>query len=216
MAINIVDIGKGLQKYGGWTISQQPYFGPVGKHAPGSYHYSGNAIDVTRQGPDMSAAYPGAPERSWKDLTGDLRYRAEQAKKAGFLTEVLGPGDKGHDTHVHLALDPALNGNANVTPELLQWIATGRTKTKDNQLTDVMPGAAPQQQTTSAENATNSLLEQLFNLNQKQKEVSLKDQLLGNAMAQAIQNRLQSQSPSLLNTVNPYEEALLDPSKVLS
>jgi hypothetical protein len=215
MAINIVDIGKALQKYG-WTVGENPYFGRVGGHAPGSYHYSGNAIDVTRQGPDMSAAYAGGPEKSWRDLTGELKYRAKRAQEAGLFTQVLGPGDAGHDTHVHLALDPALKGNANVTPELLQWVATGRTKTKDNQLTDVMPGAVPQQQTTSAESAANSLLEQLFNLNQKQKEVSLKDQLLGNAMAQAIQKRLQPQSASLLNTVNPYEEALLDPSKVLS
>ena len=209
MAVYITDIAKELKKFG-WTPGQHPDVGTgrVGKHSPGSYHYSGQAIDVTRQGPDMSAAYAGGPEQSWEKLTGDLKFRAKQSN---LFTEVLGPGDPGHSTHTHLAL----KGPVNTTPEMVEWIATGRYKTPEGKLTDVMPGAAPQQQTTSAENATNSLLEQLFNLNQKQKEVSLKDQLLGNVMAQAIQKRLQPQSPSLLNAANPYEDALLDPSKVL-
>jgi len=209
MAVYITDIGRQLQKYG-WTVGENPAFGTgrVGKHAPGSHHYSGNAIDVTRQGADMSAAYAGGPKRSWQDLTGELKYRAKQT---GLFTEVLGPGDAGHSTHTHLAL----KGPVNTTPEMMQWIATGRYKTPEDKLTDVMPGAAPQQQSTSAENAANSLLEQLFNLNQKQKEVSLKDQLIGNVMAQALQKRLQPQPANLLGAVNPYEEALLDPSKVL-
>ena len=209
MAVYITDIGRQLQKYG-WTVGENPAFGTgrVGKHAPGSHHYSGNAIDVTRQGADMSAAYAGGPKRSWQDLTGELKYRAKQT---GLFTEVLGPGDAGHSTHTHLAL----KGPVNTTPEMMQWVATGRYKTPEGKLTDVMPGAAPQQQSTSAENAANSLLEQLFNLNQKQKEVSLKDQLIGNVMAQALQKRLQPQPANLLGAVNPYEEALLDPSKVL-
>jgi hypothetical protein len=75
-------------------------------------------------------------------LTGDLKFRA---KKSGLFTEVLGPGDPGHSTHTHLAL----KGPVNATPELMQWIATGRHKTPEGKLTDVMPGAqlsAPQQQ----------------------------------------------------------------------
>jgi hypothetical protein len=209
MAVYITDIAKKLKEFG-WTPGGHPDVetGRVGKHSPGSYHYSGQAIDVTRQGPDMSAAYVGGPERSWLDLTAELKYRA---KKSGLFTEVLGPGDPGHSTHTHLAL----KGPVNTTPEMMQWVATGRYKTPEGKLTDVMPGAAPQQQSTSAENAANSLLEQLFNLNQKQKEVSLKDQLIGNVMAQALQKRLQPQPANLLGAVNPYEEALLDPSKVL-
>jgi hypothetical protein len=128
---SIVDIGKELQKYG-LRVGENPAFGKVGKHAPGSYHYAGKAIDVTDWRPDVSPAFPGGKPISWKQRTGELSYRA---KKSGLFTEALGPGDPGHGTHVHLALkDPA-----KVTPELLQWIATGRYKTADGKLTDVMP-----------------------------------------------------------------------------
>jgi hypothetical protein len=205
MAVYITDIGRQLQKYG-WTVGENPAFGTgrVGKHAPGSHHYSGNAIDVTRQGADMSAAYAGGPKRSWKDLTGDLKYRA---KKTGLFTEVLGPGDAGHDTHTHLAL----KGPVNTTPEMMQWVATGRYKTPEGKLTDVMPGAATTQ-TASPEASTDTLLKTLFQLGTKEKQASLTDQLIGSAMAQAIQKRLIPQSSIAgLNEANPYESALLNP-----
>jgi hypothetical protein len=209
MAVYITDIGRQLQKYG-WTVGENPAFGTgrVGKHAPGSHHYSGNAIDVTRQGADMSAAYAGGPKRSWKDLTGDLKYRAKQT---GLFTEVLGPGDAGHDTHTHLAL----KGPVNTTPEMMQWVATGRYKTPEGKLTDVMPGAASSQQ-TSPEASTDTLLKALFQLGTKEKQASLTDQLIGGALTQAIQKRLAPQSGvAALIQINPYEDALLDPSKVL-
>jgi hypothetical protein len=209
MAVYITDIGRQLQKYG-WTVGENPAFGTgrVGKHAPGSHHYSGNAIDVTRQGADMSAAYAGGPKRSWKDLTGDLKYRAKQT---GLFTEVLGPGDAGHDTHTHLAL----KGPVNTTPEMMQWVATGRYKTPEGKLTDVMPGATSSQQ-TSPEASTDTLLRALFQLGEKEKQASLADQLIGGAVAQAIQKRLAPQSGvTALSQVNPYEDALLDPSKIL-
>ena len=209
MAVYITDIGRQLQKYG-WTVGENPAFGTgrVGKHAPGSHHYSGNAIDVTRQGADMSAAYAGGPKRSWKDLTGDLKYRAKQT---GLFTEVLGPGDAGHDTHTHLAL----KGPVNTTPEMMQWVATGRYKTPEGKLTDVMPGATSSQQ-TSPEASTDTLLRALFQLGEKEKQASLADQLIGGAVAQAIQKRLAPQSGvTALSQVNPYEDVLLDPSKIL-
>lgn len=210
MAVYITDIGKQLQKYG-WTVGENSAFGTgrVGKHAPGSYHYSGNAIDVTRQGPDMSAAYAGGPKRSWQDLTGELKYRAKQT---GLFTEVLGPGDAGHSTHTHLAL----KGPVNTTPEMMQWVATGRYKTPEGKLTDVMPGATTSTQTVSPEASTDTLLKALFQLGVKEKQASLTDQLIGGAVAQAIQKRLAPQSGvTALSQVNPYEDALLDPSKVL-
>ena len=210
MAVYITDIGRQLQKYG-WTVGENPAFGTgrVGKHAPGSYHYSGQAIDVTRQGPDMSAAYAGGPKRSWQDLTGDLKYRAKQT---GLFTEVLGPGDAGHSTHTHLAL----KGPVNTTPEMMQWVATGRYKTPEGKLTDVMPGATTSTQTVSPEASTDTLLKALFQLGEKEKQASLTDQLIGGAVAQAIQKRLAPQSGvAALSQVNPYEDALLDPSKVL-
>jgi hypothetical protein len=205
MAVYITDIGRQLQKYG-WTVGENPAFGTgrVGKHAPGSHHYSGNAIDVTRQGADMSAAYAGGPKKSWQDLTGELKFRAKQSN---LFTEALGPGDPGHSTHTHLAL----KGPVNTTPEMVQWIATGRYKTPEGKLTDVMPGAAPSQQ-ASPEASTDTLLKALFQLGEKEKQASLADQLIGGAVAQAIQKRLAPQSNiTALNEANPYESALLNP-----
>lgn len=128
---SIVDIGKELQKYG-LRVGENPAFGKVGKHSPGSYHYAGQAIDVTDWRPDVAPAFEGGKPISWKQRTGELSYRA---KKSGLFTEALGPGDPGHPTHVHLALQKT----AKATPELLQWIATGRYKTPEGKLTDVMP-----------------------------------------------------------------------------
>ncbi len=129
---SIVDIGKELQKYG-LRVGQNPAFGPVGKHAPGSYHYSGQAIDVTDWRPDIAPAFEGGKPIHWKQRKGELSYRA---KKSGLFTEALGPGDPGHSSHVHLAL----KDKAPATPQLLQWIATGRYKTPEGKLSDVMPG----------------------------------------------------------------------------
>jgi hypothetical protein len=209
MAVYITDIAKKLKEFG-WTPGEHPDIGTgrVGKHAPGSYHYSGQAIDVTRQGPDMSAAYAGGPKRSWQDLTGELKYRA---KKSGLFTEVLGPGDPGHSTHTHLAL----KGPVNTTPEMMEWIATGRRKTPEGKLTDVMPGATTSTQTVSPEASTDMLLKALFQLGEKEKQASLADQLIGGAVAQAIQKRLAPQSTiSALNQANPYESALLNPYSI--
>jgi len=128
---SIVDIGKELQKYG-LRVGENPAFGKVGKHAPNSYHYSGKAIDVTDWRPDVAPAFEGGKPITWKQRTGELAYRA---KKSGIFTEALGPGDPGHDTHLHLALQ----NKAKASPELLQWIATGRYKTPEGKLTDVMP-----------------------------------------------------------------------------
>lgn len=128
---SIEDIGKDLQHYG-LRVGENPAFGKVGKHAPGSYHYSGQAIDVTDWRPDVAPAFPGGKPIPWKQRTEQLSYRA---KKSGLFTEALGPGDPSHQTHVHLAL----KDKAKATPELIQWIATGRYKTPQGKITDVMP-----------------------------------------------------------------------------
>lgn len=140
---SIVDIGKELQKYG-LRVGENPAFGTVGKHAPDSYHYEGQAIDVTDWRPDVAPSYEGGQPLPWKQRTGQLSWRAKQS---GLFTEALGPGDKGHDTHIHLAADKPIS----TTPEMLQWIATGRYKTPEGKLTDVMPsvGAVGQQTPTT-------------------------------------------------------------------
>jgi hypothetical protein len=135
---SIVDVGRFLQKYG-LKVGENPAFGGVsGGHAKGSYHYApgGEAIDITDWRPDMAPAYEGGAPKSWKQRTGELAWRA---KKLGTFAETFGPGDPGHDTHVHLALP----GKAPLSDQQLEWLATGRYKTPEGKLTDVMPGQAP-------------------------------------------------------------------------
>jgi len=140
--VNVVDLGKAAQQYG-WVVGENPAFGTgrVGGHAPGSYHYSGKALDITAPtNVDVAPAFPGGKPISWQQRTGELTYRLKQlAKTTPGLTEVLGQGDPGHSTHVHVAVDKL----ANLTPQQLQWGFTGRTKDASGKLTDVMPGAQP-------------------------------------------------------------------------
>lgn len=158
--INIVDLGKEAQKYG-WIVGENPNFGTgrVGTHSPGSYHYSGKAIDITTPtNVDVAPAYPGGKPISWQQRTGELKYRLA---KLGQLTEVLGPGDPGHATHVHAALA----NTANLTPAQLEWAFTGRTKDPSGNLTDVMPGGQPyEQQPAESTNAQNYLTQYVNNL----------------------------------------------------
>jgi hypothetical protein len=138
---NIVDVGKFLQKYG-WNVGENPNFGTgrVGGHAPGSYHYGGQAIDVTvPQGQDAAPAFVGGKPIPWKQRTGELSWRAKQL---GVFPEALGPGDAGHDTHVHLALPK----KQALTDQQLEWLATGRTKDEQGRLTDVIPASTQTQQ----------------------------------------------------------------------
>jgi tape measure domain-containing protein len=88
--MSIVDVGKALQK-AGFTVKEHPAFGGVtpGVHSPRGYHPTGEAIDVTDwRGGD------------WKGRTAGLK----QAMGGVGFAERLGPGDKGHETHVHLAV----------------------------------------------------------------------------------------------------------------
>jgi hypothetical protein len=131
---SIVDIGKYLQRYG-LRVGENPAFGGVGKgHSPTGYHPKGLAIDVTDWRPDVAPAYEGGKPIPWKQRTGELSWRA---KKLGLFSEALGPGDPGHDTHVHLALE----GKKYITDPQLEWLATGRYKTPEGKLTDLMPGS---------------------------------------------------------------------------
>ena len=90
-SMSIVEFGKALQKMG-FTVKEHPAFGGVGKHSRGSYHYSGEALDITDwRGGD------------WKGRTKGL---GEMLRKSGAATEVFHPGYDpvgGHKTHVHAA-----------------------------------------------------------------------------------------------------------------
>lgn len=186
---SIVDIGKTLQRFG-LRVGENPAFGGVGGgHSPTGYHPKGLAIDVTDWRPDVAPAYEGGKPIPWKQRTGELSWRAKQLAGQGLLTEVLGPGDPGHDTHVHLALE----GKKFLTDPQLEWLATGRYKTPEGKLTDVMPTVStpvssenPGSANTQA--AAANLFGSLINALQP-KEKTLQEQLMESAMASAFTPR---------------------------
>ena len=199
--LNIVDIGKYLQGHG-LNIGENPAFGGVGAgHSPTGYHPQGLAIDVRDWRPDVAPAYKGGEVKPWKQRTRELRWRAQQL---GLFNEVLGPGDKGHDTHVHLALE----GKKPITEQQLEWLATGRHKSQ-GKLTDVMPGSVPEAPvlpgpdisagSTDTDQRTKDVLEAFmkgtqYELSPKEKEKeqketfasSIKKQLIGQVLGQAL------------------------------
>ena len=109
--ISTVELGKALQrKYGpgGLRIGENPAFGRVGKHSPGSLHYQGRALDITDWG-----------EGDWKNRTVQL---GEQLRQALPGAQIFHPGYDpvgGHHEHIHLGLP---EGKIPVTPELLKLI----------------------------------------------------------------------------------------------
>jgi hypothetical protein len=189
----IADVARALQKYAKLDIGEHPEFGGVGGgHSPTGYHPVGQAIDVRDWRPDIAPAYEGGKPKSWKERTGELRWRAKQL---GLFNEVLGPGDPGHDTHVHLALA----GKKSITDPQLEWLATGRYKTAEGKLSDIMPGAdliasAEQQQSSSGDDLSTllTLLEAT-----KPKEKTLKESIMEQALADAFAPR-QSMAQQLL------------------
>ena len=200
---NIVDVGKFLQKYG-LNIGEHPAFGGVGGgHSPTGYHPVGMAIDVRDWRPDMAPAHEGGKPKHWKQRTGELSWRAKQL---GLFNEALGPGDKGHDTHVHLALE----GTKPITEQQLEWLATGRYKTPEGKLTDVMPGvmpaqtAAPAQTTNANEEAVNKLLAELT------KQPSVQDVLISKALENASARRSE-----LMSLVNVPQASFMTPQQAM-
>jgi hypothetical protein len=131
----IVDIGRGLERYG-LRIGQHPNWGSVGRHADNSYHYHGEAIDVTDHRADSAPEFEGGQSYSWQERTRRLRDRARQL---GGFNEVLGPGDEGHDTHLHLALRGSLQ---DWNDQKMEWLATGRYRKGDGSYSFEAPGAA--------------------------------------------------------------------------
>ncbi|RPF83062.1 MAG: hypothetical protein CBB80_005650 [Synechococcus sp. TMED20] len=66
-------------------------------HSTNSYHYTGEAIDVQDWREDhLEGVHWTERTRHLKDLL------------TGIGAEVYGPGDPGHDTHVHLAADQGI------------------------------------------------------------------------------------------------------------
>jgi hypothetical protein len=102
----IVDVGKTILGFG-LTVAEHPAFdkqrGYVGKgarvggHTDGSLHYSDKAIDIT------DWRVPGEPKPVWQARKAALvQVWRPIAQKYGL--ELLGPGDPGHEEHIHLGL----------------------------------------------------------------------------------------------------------------
>lgn len=84
-AATVSQVSKLLIESFGGTITSTT----GGKHVKGSYHYKGQAVDFVPSGGMGSVT---------KDQIRDV------AEKAGLVVkELLGPGDKGHSDHFHLA-----------------------------------------------------------------------------------------------------------------
>lgn len=132
--MGIVPIGKALQGYK-LTVSENGAFGGVtpGVHSPSGFHPTDEAIDVTDWRADVGPEYEGGEALSWQERTKRLMQRARQL---GAFDEVLGPGDKGHATHVHLA---RRKDRAPLAAEQLEWLGTGRWKQGDGNYSFAMP-----------------------------------------------------------------------------
>lgn len=93
--VPIIALGERLRDNFGLTIREHEHFDPVDSvHAPNSYHYHGEAIDVQDWRDDVIDGV------GWKDRTGNLERLLQ-----GSGAEILGPnsGVSGHDSHLHLA-----------------------------------------------------------------------------------------------------------------
>jgi hypothetical protein len=185
---SIVDVGKYLQQHG-LRARENPAFGGVGGgHSPTGYHPKGLAIDVTDWRPDIAPAYEGGKPIPWKQRTGELKWRAKQL---GLFNEVLGPGDPGHDTHVHLALE----GKKYLTDEQMEWLTTGRYK-KGNELASDMPTVSTPVSSENPGSAnTQAITAALFGslLNAVQpKEKTFQQQMTESVLAEAFKPRTSS------------------------
>lgn len=91
--VPIVDLGTRLRDNFGLTIKEHSHFDTVDPvHSSNSYHYYDEAIDVQDWRDDVIDGV------GWKDRTKNLRNLMQ-----GSGAEILGPGDAGHDSHLHLA-----------------------------------------------------------------------------------------------------------------
>jgi hypothetical protein len=84
---DIVALGKYLQTQG-IRVSEHPDFGGVGKHVPGSAHYSGRAIDINMGYGVREADHPEHGPR--------FDALAKQLREAGYKVIWRQPGHEGH------------------------------------------------------------------------------------------------------------------------
>ena len=157
--------------------------------------------------PDVAPVYEGGKAIPWKQRTGELAWRAKQL---GVFKEALGPGDKGHETHVHLALP----GKTTLSDQQLEWLATGRTKDPSGRLTDVMPGAAQPAQAAPASQQPGTITYNVFVPQQQEaKQITPKDLL-----SSFVEDYKQQRASSALSPSSMYaalSQAATSPSTSL-
>lgn len=95
--VDMVALGKKLEG-SGLRVREHSAFGGVGKHSPGSLHYSDRAFDLT----DWKD--PGESQKSWLPRKKFLEQRF--AGILGGSGQILGPVSDpgGHGTHIHLGI----------------------------------------------------------------------------------------------------------------
>ena len=90
--IPIVALGNRLQNNFGLSVREHSAFGGnSGGHAPDSHHDYDEALDITDWRSDVIDSV------SWKQRTKNLTNLLQ-----GSGHEILGPGTKGHDEHLHI------------------------------------------------------------------------------------------------------------------
>jgi hypothetical protein len=142
--IPIVDLGERLRDNFGLTIREHEAFDPVDSvHAPNSYHYHGEAIDVQDWRDDNINGV------SWQDRTKNLERLLQ-----GSGAEILGPnsGVAGHDSHLHLAADGGIfKLNQQQYDTLFGGNAGGTSATFAGGTPPINTPASPQQQPERSE-----------------------------------------------------------------
>lgn len=97
---DIVKFGKIAQEKFGLTVGENPRFGGVEPvHTDGSFHYSGDAIDVTGD-PKQLARFNRYVAKRYGDQIDEMFYDPGVNIDSGSVTGPIG----GHGTHVHLAV----------------------------------------------------------------------------------------------------------------
>ena len=96
--VPIVELGNRLQDRFGLRVVEHPAFGGVTvKHADNSHHDFDEAIDIQDHRGGDGLGSQGFNGVGYVQRTSNLRDLLR-----GSANEVLGPGDKDHDSHVHL------------------------------------------------------------------------------------------------------------------
>ena len=131
--VPIIDLGTRLRDNFGLTIKEHSHFDHVDDvHAPNSYHYYDEALDIQDWRDDNIDGV------DWRTRTGNL-----ENLLAGSGAEIIGPnsGVKGHDTHLHIA---AKNGIFKLNQEQYDTLFGGNAGGTKATFASFTPPSTPQ------------------------------------------------------------------------